>query len=45
MSTDRVLLSHDKRERKNAIGTLAATWLDLEIVIPREASQRKTNII
>ena len=36
-----VLLSHKKTERL----PFAATWVDLENIIPSEVRQRKTNII
>ena len=36
-----ILLSH----RKNKIMPLAATWMDLEIIILSEVSKRKTNTI
>ena len=36
-----ILLSH----KKNEIMPFAATWKDLEIIIPSEISQRKTSII
>ena len=31
--------------KKNEIMLFAATWMDLQIIIPSEVSQRKTNII
>ena len=31
--------------KKNEIMSFAATWMDLEIIIPSEVSQRKTNTI
>ena len=31
--------------RKNKIMSFAATWMDLEIIVLSEESQRKTNII
>ena len=37
---DRILLSHKKNEMQSA-----ATWMDLEIIILTEVSQRKTNIM
>ena len=36
-----ILLSHEK----NGIIPFAATWMDLEIIILSEVSQRKTNTI
>ena len=36
-----ILLSHEKNE----IMPFAAAWMDLEIIILREVSQTKTNII
>jgi len=37
---NRVLLNHKKNEIP-----CAATWMDLEIIIPKEVNQRKTKII
>ena len=31
--------------KKNAIMPFAVTWMDLEVIIPGEVRQRKTNII
>ena len=31
--------------KRNEIMSFAGTWVDLEIIIPNEVSQRKTNII
>ena len=31
--------------KKNKIMSFAATWMDLEIIVLSEESQRKTNII
>ena len=55
MSTDRRMYKEDvvhiyTREyysaiKKNKIMPFAATWVDLEIIILSEVSQRKTNII
>ena len=36
-----MLLNH----KKNEIMPFAATWMDLDIIVPSEISQRKTNII
>ena len=36
-----ILLSH----KKNKIMPFAATWMDLEIIVPSEESQRKTDTI
>ena len=36
-----ILLSH----KKNEIMPSAATWMDLEVIIPSEVRQRKSNII
>ena len=38
----RILLSHIK---KNEILPFAATWMDLEGIMPSEISQRKTNTV
>ena len=38
---NRILLSH----KKNEIMPFTATWMGLEIFIPSEVSQTKTNII
>ena len=36
-----ILLGHEKNERM----PFAATWMDLELIILSEVSQRKTNVI
>ena len=36
-----ILLSH----KKNELMLFAATWMDLEIIVVSEVSQRKTNVI
>ena len=36
--------SHSVIKKKNEIMSFAATWMDLEIIILGEISQRKTNI-
>ena len=40
-----VLLSHKKNSAKKEIMPFTATWMDLEIGIVSEVSQRKTSII
>ena len=36
---------HYSAVRRNEIMPFAATWMDLEMIIPSEVSQRKTDII
>ena len=38
-------MEHYSAIRKNEIMPFAATCMDLEIIIPSEVSQRKTNIV
>ena len=38
-------MEHYSAIKKNEIMSFAATWMDLEIIIISEVSQRKTNII
>ena len=38
-------IEHYSAIKKNEIMSFAATWMELEIIIQNEISQRKTNII
>ena len=40
-----ILLSHKKKEIMPFMPNNTATWMDLEVIILSEVTQRKTNII